>query len=417
MNSDVPFSSFVENSDQSFFPIQNLPYGVFSHQNNERRIGVAIGDYVFDLTFIENEGLLKISENHRYFAKTSLNTFAESGPALWALVRKRIQALLSVNSELQNNPILLKKALILRSEVQMHLPFETQAFTDFYASEQHATNVGKLFRGNANALLPNWKHLPIAYNGRASTVFVSETPIYRPMGLILPPGQEQPVFSPSKKLDFELELGIFVGVGNPDGHRISVHEAQHHIFGLVILNDWSARDVQSFEYQPLGPFLSKSFATSISPWVVPMQALRGCMVKRSAQEPKPVDYLYAEVEQPNIQLKVELISQGTRSLLCTTNSKELYWSMSQMLAHHTVNNCIMRPGDLLGTGTISGPERENWGSLLEIAFNGSQPITLKNGETRSFLQDGDTLVMSGFCEINGHKIGFGEVSGKIMPAR
>lgn len=413
-------TSFVEGSDGSSFSIYNLPYGVFSYQNSTPRIGVGIGESVLDLTLLENEGLLKVNENQRYFDQKTLNVFAESGPAVWAMVRKRVQTLLSAdNQELQGQYALLQRALIQRREVTMHLPFKIEAFTDFYASEQHATNVGRLFRGHANALLPNWKHLPVGYHGRASTVFVSGTPIKRPMGLRLLLNQEAPVFSPTQKLDFELEMGVFVGVGNPDGHPISVHEASHHLFGMVLLNDWSARDIQAFEYQPLGPFLSKSFATSISPWVVPMQAIREAFSPRPPQDPRPADYLYHPVSQPNIDLRVELIPAGSssRTLLCETNAKELYWSVDQMLAHHTVNHCIMKTGDLLGTGTISGPERANWGSLLEIAFNGTEPVELTNGETRSFLHDGDTVMMSGVCQIGSHRIGFGDLVGVIVPAR
>ncbi len=409
--------SFVEGSDESLFSIYNLPYGVFSHQTSSLHIGVAIGDCVLDLTLLENEGLLKIHEQQRYFDKGTLNAFAESGPAIWAMVRKRIQTLLSVeNQELQDQSALLSRVLIDRREITLHLPFKTEAFTDFYASEHHATNVGRLFRGEANALLPNWKHLPVAYNGRASTLFVSGTPIRRPMGLRLLPNQENPIFSSSQKLDFELEMGVFVGVGNPDGRPISVHEAPHHLFGMVLLNDWSARDIQAFEYQPLGPFLSKSFATSISPWVIPMQVIRESMVLRPSQDPRPADYLYHPVCQPDIELRVELIEakDGSRTLLCETNSKELYWSLDQMLAHHTVNHCIMRTGDLIGTGTISGPKRDQWGSLLEMAFNGKEPVKLNNGETRSFLNDGDTIVISGFCRVGDRKLGFGELWGTVI---
>lgn len=409
--------SFVEGSDESLFSIHNLPYGVFSYQTSSPRIGVAIGHCVLDLTLLENEGLLKVHEHQRYFDQGTLNGFAESGPATWAMMRKRIQTLLSLeNQELQGQHALLPRALVDRREVAMHLPFKTEAFTDFYASEQHATNVGRLFRGAQNALLPNWKHLPVAYNGRASTLFVSGTPIKRPMGLRLPPNQENPVFSSSQKLDFELEMGVFVGVGNPDGHPIAVHDAAHHLFGMVLLNDWSARDIQAFEYQPLGPFLSKSFATSISPWVIPMQAIRESLVERPAQDPRPADYLYHPVFQPDIALRVELIpaNSSSRSLLCETNTKELYWSMEQMLAHHTVNHCIMKTGDLLGTGTISGPLREQWGSLLEMAFNGSQPVTLSNGETRTFLNDGDTVILSGVCRAGKHQLGFGELWGTVV---
>ena len=413
--------SFVEGSTDSLFSIYNLPYGVFCRPNDEsKHIGVAIGSSVLDLTFLEEKGLLTHEAGHTYFNHGALNAFAARGPACWSIIRRRIQTLLSVdNHELQGNQVLLKTALIPLDEVTMCTPFKIEGFSDFYASEYHATNVGRLFRGNAQALLPNWKHLPVGYNGRASTVFVSGTSITRPKGLVQLPSEDAPCFAATKKLDFELEMGVFVGVGNPDGHPIPVSDAGAHLFGLVLLNDWSARDIQAYEYQPLGPFLSKSFGTSISPWVVPMEALRDAMVPLREQTPKPVDYLYqTSPKLPDIQLKVEIQPRGSRirTLLAETNCKELYWSMEQMLAHHTVNHCIMKPGDLLGTGTISGPERENWGSLLEISLNGTQTIQLDDGSERTFLEDGDTVIMTGYCQIGSHKIGFGVLEGTILPA-
>ena len=417
----LTLTSFVEGASDSLFSMVNLPYGVFRHPGTlSARIGTAIGRYVLDLTLLEEKGLLVHEAGQFYFNHDALNGFAARGPSCWSAIRRRIQALLSVdNLELQGNPALLNAALIPLDDVTMLSPFKTEGFSDFYASEHHATNVGRLFRGNTNALLPNWKHLPVGYNGRASTLYVSKTPITRPKGLIQLPGQENPIFSATRKLDFELEMGLFVGVGNPDGRRISVDAARDHLFGLVLLNDWSARDIQAYEYQPLGPFLSKSFGTSISPWVVPLEALQGAMVPLAEQTPTPVDYLYqATPKLPDIHLRVEIQPKGsrTRTILGETNCKELYWSMEQMLAHHTVNHCIMKPGDLLGTGTISGPERENWGSLLEISFNGAQPIQLDDGNERTFLEDGDTVIMSGYCQVGGHKIGFGELEGTILPA-
>ncbi len=257
----------------------------------------------------------------------------------------------------------------------------------------------------------------VAYNGRASTVFTSGTPIHRPKGQILPLGEDAPIFSASKKLDFELEMGVFVGVGNPEGKPIAVHDAHSHLFGMVLLNDWSARDIQSFEYQPLGPFLSKSFATSISPWVVPFAALESAMRPIPEQSPQPVEYLYQKRPQlPDIQLKVEIQPRDAqeRITLCETNCKELYWSLEQMLAHHTVNNCIMQPGDLFGTGTISGPEQRSWGSLLELSFNGKQPIHLADKVQRTFLEDGDRIIMTGYCDTQFGRIGFGSVEGLLL---
>lgn len=413
--------SFVEGSQQSLFSIYNLPYGVFSPKGvNAPRIGCAIGDYVLDLSLLEAKNLLKNSLNTALFNTDSLNLFASKGKQIWSEIRQRIQQLLHIaNNELQGHPALLQEVLIPLHEIRMLSPFKIGGFSDFYASEQHATNVGRLFRGNENALLPNWKYLPVGYNGRASTVFPSGTPIKRPKGQIKYPDQEVPVFNATNKLDFELELGIFIGEGNPNGHPITVEKASSHIFGLVLLNDWSARDIQAFEYQPLGPFLSKSFATSISPWVVPLQAIEEAMTPLSAQIPRPVDYLYQECpQQPDIKLSVAIKPRGsnTKTIVCETTAKELYWSMEQMLAHHTVNHCIMSAGDLLGTGTISGPEKANWGSLLELTFNGKEPIRLEDGSERRFLEDGDTVIFTGYCQTSKGKIGFGSLEGVITPA-
>lgn len=408
--------SFVDYPSNSPFPIHNLPYGVFrSHHFDIAHIGCAIGQYVLDLTLLETEGLLL--SNQPLFTSDSLNHFASKGPKVWSTIRKQIQSLLSQdNKTLQDNTALLQKVLLPINEVVMQLPFSIGGFTDFYASEQHATNVGRLFRANENALLPNWKHIPVGYNGRASTVFPSGTAITRPKGQIKTPDMDAPIFAPTAKLDFELEMGFFIGAGNADGKPIPIDEAHAHIFGLVLLNDWSARDIQAFEYQPLGPFLSKSFATSISPWVVPYEAIAQAKAALPKQIPKPIDYLYQEnPTQPDIQLTVELQPHGsiTRTTICKTNAKALYWSMEQMLAHHTVNGCIMKPGDLLGTGTISGLERDNWGSLLEISFNGKQPLQLDEGIERTFLKDGDTVIFTGHCQIGDTTIGFGELEGMI----
>lgn len=412
-------TSFVEGADASPFPIYNLPYGVFTRKNEiDTRIGTAIGSFVLDLTLLEREGLLPTSGS--LFNHETLNPFAAAGHQTWQTIRKRIQSLLSSdNLELQANESLRAKALIPQKDIRMLMPFKVEGFSDFYTSEQHATNVGKLFRGNENPLLPNWKFLPVGYNGRASTVFLSGKEIPRPKGQIKLPNQDAPIYAPSKKLDFELEMGIFIGAGNPDGKRINIKEASSHIFGLVLLNDWSARDIQSFEYQPLGPFLSKSFATSISPWVVPLEALQEVMVPLPKQMPACVEYLQETAPKlPQIKLKVEIQPKGTttRTTICETNYTELYWSMEQILAHHTVNHCIMKPGDLLGSGTISGKTRDSWGSLLEITFNGSQPIKLQDGNERAFLEDGDTVIMTGYCETPHYKIGFGSLEGTVLPA-
>lgn len=418
----IPLRSFVEGADHSLFSLYNLPYGIFRHGMHDLpRVGVAIGDLVCDLALLEQQGLLSVAAAEPVFARSSLNYFAALGPGAWSSVRERLQRLLSVeNSLLQGNAALLKQALIPQQEVTLLLPFDIGAFTDFYASEQHASHVGRLFRPNDNPLLPNWKRLPVGYNGRASTVFVSGTPIRRPNGQIkLSPDADAPIFSPSRKLDFEVELGFFVGVGNPEGKPITVEQAAAHIFGCVLVNDWSARDIQAFEYQPLGPFLSKSFGTSISPWVVPYAALAPAMVSLGKQVPKPVQYLFQDdPQQPAVHLQAEILPQGgsVRTTLSQTNSKDLYWSMEQMLAHHTVNHCIMQPGDLLATGTISGDEKSSWGCLLEITSNGKEPVQLHGDARRTFLEDGDTVIMTGYCETPEAKIGFGSVAGMILPA-
>jgi fumarylacetoacetase len=416
MDVTTPLQSFIDYAPDCHFSIYNLPYGVFVHPlEGTPRIGTAIGDYVLDLSMLESLGLLPEESKGSFLNQDVLNTFASKGPKVWSNTRKHLQKLLSLDEKLlQDNPKAMNHALFSKEKITMLSPFKIGGFTDFYASEYHASNVGRLFRGNESPLLPNWKFLPVGYNGRASTVFPSKTPIIRPQGQIKPIDADTPIFSPTLKLDFELEMGIFIGVGNLDGKPITVQEAQHHIFGLVLLNDWSARDIQAFEYQPLGPFLSKSFATSISTWVVPMEALK--QVAIAEQNPVPVSYLTQQNrQQPNIQLSIEIQPRGSniRTKICETNSKELYWTMAQMLAHHTVNHCIMKPGDLLGTGTISGPEKENWGSLLEITANGKAPIQLEGGETRTFLEDGDTVIMTGFCQGEHYPIGFGSLEGTI----
>lgn len=413
--------SFLSESNSTGFSIHNLPYGVFTHKDiSANHIGVAIGDYVLDLTLLETHGFLSRDKTSLLFQKGSLNHFSAQKKAIWAAVRERIQQLLSIdNYELQDNPELLKTVLVDRKHITLKMPFNIGGFTDFYASKHHATNVGKLFRGNENALLPNWEYLPVAYNGRASTVNLSHQNIIRPQGQIKLPNAEAPIFSPTRRLDFELELGVFIGTGNLDGNPISIENAHDAIFGCVLLNDWSARDVQAFEYQPLGPFLAKSFATSISPWVVPYAALEPMLTPIQDQHPKPVGYLQqSRRQQFDIQLKVEIVPAGEtiRTTLCETNTRELYWTIEQMIAHHTVNRCIMHPGDLFGTGTISGESRSAWGSLLELSYNGKEPLPLASGLTRTFLEDGDTIIFSGHAENNSIKISFGELQNTILPA-
>ena len=414
-------TSFLDIAVDSDFSIYNLPYGVFSRsQDGERHVGVAIGDYVLDLAVLEQQGLLNLDGNH-YFDQPTLNDFIASGKDNWTKARQTIQTLLLTDSaELRDNTALREQALIKQADVVLHMPIEVPGYTDFYSSKEHATNVGCMFRDPKNALLPNWSELPVGYNGRASTVVASGFDVVRPSGQIKLPDQERPIFSPCRKLDFELETGFIVGKPNKIGQPIAIEDAWEHIFGMVLFNDWSARDIQQWEYVPLGPFNSKTFASSISPWIVTMDALEPFKTCTPHQEPRPLAYLREEnVDNSyDIKLSVELKPENSdkADVICQTNFKYLYWSMAQQLAHHTIAGCSVRVGDLMGSGTISGPTPDSFGSMLELAWNATKPLTLSNGETRSFIQDGDTVIMKGYCEKDGIRVGFGEVSGKVLPA-
>lgn len=406
------------NSAESEFPIQNLPYGVFSTKNGAPRVGVAIGDRIVDLAVLAGEGVLQCKPG--VFARASLNDFIAEGPATWRSVREQLSALLSEsNQTLQGNAALRATALVPQSEAAMLLPVEIPGYTDFYSSKEHATNVGTLFRDPKNALLPNWSEIPIGYNGRASSVIVSGTPVRRPNGQIKLPDQERPVFGACRKLDIELETGFIVGVPNALGEPIPCEEAEKHIFGMVLLNDWSARDFQAWEYVPLGPFNAKTFATTISPWVVTMDALAPFRTAQPKQDPQPLSYLQHAGEHAfDIQLEALIKPQNAAepTTIARTNFKYMYWTMAQQLAHHTVSGCNTRVGDLMGSGTISGPTPDSLGSLLEMTFNGREPVTLKTGEKRAFIEDGDELTLRGWCQGNGYRVGFGPCTGVILPA-
>ncbi len=410
--------TFLDIPPDSPFPLQNLPYGVFSPDGGRPRAGAAIGDFVLDLAFLEAEGLLPTAG---LFDRPALNAFMAAGPAVWARVRETLQELLAAeNPLLRDHPTRRRRALHPRQEVTLHLPAQIGDYTDFYSSREHATNVGTMFRGVENALPPNWRHLPIAYHGRSSSIAVSGTPVRRPCGQTRPAGSDFPVFGPTAELDFELEVGVFIGPGNPGGEPISPDDAGAQLFGLVLVNDWSARDIQRWEYQPLGPFLAKNFATSISPWVVPLAALEPFRTNGPAQDPPPLPYLaQSRAHSYDIDLEVRLQPAGQENpaVICRTNFKYLYWSMAQQVAHHTVTGCPLRPGDLLASGTISGPEPDTWGSLLELSWNGKRPVTLPGGASRAFLEDGDMVILSGGCRGDGYRIGFGDVTGEILPAR
>ena len=407
----MSLKSFIEVHPESNFPIQNLPYGIFSTQENSSpRMGTRIGDFVVDLSVLDEEKLF--DKQYGFFSDSTLNRFMSAGRAVWREIRQRLIGLLSSGSSL-----IKKGAFIPVQEIQMHLPVAIGDYTDFYASREHATNVGIMFRGRENALMPNWLHLPVGYHGRVSSVVLSGTDVIRPRGQVASNGV--PEFIASRSLDFELEMGFFIGTGNNLGEPISIENAHEHIFGMVLLNDWSARDIQAWEYQPLGPFLAKNFATSISPWVVTMDALTPFRVDAPKQDPAPLSYLKADSANGldlNLEVTLQSASMDAPQTISRSNMKYLYWSMEQMLAHHTVTGCNMRTGDLCGTGTISGPTEDSYGSMLELTWRGEKPITLPNGETRKFLQDGDTVVMKGYCQGDGYRVGFGEVTGKILHA-
>lgn len=418
---DPKLRSFIDVDAESDFPIQNLPYGVFSTAAYPApRVGVAIGDFVLDLAVLENEGLIDLSPAHAVFAQGSINAFMALGPEVWSKTRARISELLRHdNPHLRDNKELRSRAMVPMRNAKLHLPIAVAGYTDFYSSKEHATNVGVMFRGKDNALQPNWLHMPIGYNGRASTVVVSGTKVRRPRGQLKPPNVEVPSFAPCKRLDFELEMGVVVGQSSPMGGMLTEQQAEAMIFGFVLLNDWSARDIQQWEYVPLGPFLAKAFATSISPWVVTREALEPFRARGPQQDPAPLAYLRQEkLNNYDIELEVALRAAGMNEprRISHTNFKYMYWSSVQQLVHHACGGCAMNVGDLLGSGTISGPEKDELGSLLEISWNGTEPLQLPGGVKRAFLEDGDSLVMRGWCQGDGYRVGFGEVEGTILPA-
>lgn len=416
--------SWVEsaNDAQCDFSIQNLPFGIFSDASNrEARVGVAIGDQILDLSVLQAAKLLKVpGANHATFANPTLNSFIALGKAAWAATRTQITTLLQADhTTLRDDAALRSRALHKQADATLHLPVHIPGYTDFYSSEEHATNVGALFRDPKNALMPNWKEIPIGYNGRASSVVASGTEVRRPNGQIKLPNQERPVFSACRKLDIELETGFIIGQPSKLGAPIRCENAEDHIFGMVLLNDWSARDIQAWEYVPLGPFNAKTFATTISPWIVTMAALEPFRVQQPAQSPEPLQYLrHSGSHAFDIQLEAYLkpadAAQALR--LSHTNFKYMYWTMAQQLAHHTISGCNTNIGDLMGSGTISGPTRDSLGSLLEMSLNGKSPVSLGSGYTRSFLEDGDEVTLKGWCNGDGYRVGFGSCTGKILPA-
>lgn len=397
------------------FSIHNLPYGVFEWEG-QNRLGVAIGDFVIDIYALAEWGHLDVSNApSKVFKASTWNEFISCGNVAWRSLRKQLQTWLCDEQSVLNG----ERAVFLKpiSGLKLKMPVQVGDYTDFYSSREHATNVGKMFRDPDNALLPNWLHIPVGYHGRASSIVVSGTPIKRPYGQLMPPGTEAPVYKASSRLDIELEMAFVVGSTTRLGDQIPVQEAEEHIFGMVLFNDWSARDIQKWEYVPLGPFLGKNFGSTISPWIVPMEALEPFRVNGPEQHPQPLPYLLQTGKHAfDIQLEVDLAPQGEEyTTICKSNFKYMYWSMAQQLAHHTVNGCNVRVGDLMASGTISGPDKSSFGSLLELSWSGKEPIALKNGLSRTFLEDGDTVRLRGFAQKDGIRVGFGECVGTVIP--
>ncbi|MFY1708691.1 fumarylacetoacetase [Tritonibacter scottomollicae] len=400
------------NSADHPFPLNNLPYGVFSTAGTDPRCGVAIGDMILDLQAAEAAGLVDLGDEPM-FEMPFWNEIMEEGPALWTALRNRLIALLQDGAEEQKK---VEPCLVPMADAELHMPVIVSEYTDFYAGRHHATNVGTMFRGAENALPPNWLHIPIGYNGRASSIVVSGTDVRRPWGQLKGPNDAAPRWAPCARFDIELEMGALVGT--PSEGPITVQEADDNIFGYVLLNDWSARDIQAWEYQPLGPFQAKATATSISPWIVTKAALEPFRCETPAREVELLDHLKdCGPMLYDIDLEVTLRPEGGEdATIARTNYKEMYYSAAQQLAHHTTSGCPMTPGDLLGSGTISGPEKDQRGSLLELSWGGKEPLTLPTGESRSFIEDGDTLTLKGAAKADGYTIGFGDCTGTVLPA-
>jgi fumarylacetoacetase len=418
---DPSLKSWLETDPNSDFPIQNLPFGIFKTQSSSPRIGVAIGDNVLDLAIMNKLGFFdKLKIDNSVFTNQYLNDFIALGKQTTNAVRERVSQLLSAeNPELRDNKEAQAKVLQYISNVQMQMPVKIGDYTDFYSSIDHATNVGTMFRDPANALLPNWKHLPVGYHGRSSSIIISGTNFHRPKGQTKPTEAEPPVFGPCRLLDFELETAFIIGKATELGDNITTEKAEEHIFGMVLFNDWSARDIQTWEYVPLGPFLAKNFASTISPWVVTMEALEPFRTKGYKQEPKVLPYLEYNGDK-NIDINLDVAIQpenGEETIVSHSNYKFMYWTMEQQLAHHTVNGCNVNIGDVMASGTISGPTPDSFGSMLEITWRGTKPVKMKDGSERKFINDNDTVIMRGYCKNESIRIGFGECKAKVLPAK
>ncbi len=418
----MPLKSFIEVASDSHFPLENLPFGIFKPGDGKPRVGVAIGEEIVDLSVLEEMGHFRSPEfqDRRVFSSDSLNGFLVLGRPAWRKAREILQHLLAADtSTLRDDAKLRERVFHRQRDVTMQLPVRIGDYTDFYSSFHHAHNVGTMLRGPENALMPNWKWLPVAYHGRASSIVVSGAEVCRPKGQIKPPDAAAPIFGPTKSLDYELEMAFLLGPANSLGHRVPVDRALDHIFGFVLMNDWSARDIQAWEYQPLGPFLAKNFCTSISPWVVPLEALEPFRKPLPSQDPEPLPYLRLKDDftfDIHLEAQLKTATMDAPHVITRTNFQNLYWSISQQVAHHTVGGCNLQPGDLLASGTISGPTEESRGCMLELTWRGANPLKLPNGEIRKWLEDGDTLSISGWCQGDGYRVGFGDVTGRIAAA-
>lgn len=413
-------TTWVEVPNNSDFTIYNLPFGVFKNKRLSPRTGMAIGDKIVDLSVLDQEGFFSdLFLPEGIFQNETLNDLISLGKVQTKKIRERVQDLLLADNEKLRDHSVRGKVMVNRKEAQMLLPVKIGDYTDFYSSMEHATNVGKMFRDPENALLPNWKYLPVGYHGRASSIIPSGIPIHRPKGQFKTPDMKSPGFGPSKKMDFELELAFITGKSTKLGDSVNTADAEDYIFGFTLFNDWSARDIQAWEYVPLGPFLGKSFASSMSPWVVTLEALDHFRVEGPKQDPEVLPYLKCEKPHSfDINLEVQIQPDGKKpSKVCASNFKAMYWNVAQQLAHHTVNGCNINVGDLMASGTISGETEDSYGSMLELSWNGKNIIKLESGDERTFLEDGDTVIMKGYAEKDGIRVGFGEVRSQLLPAK
>ena len=417
---DPQRKSWINVPDNSDFPIQNIPFGVFITKEDVITIGTRIGNYAIDMGALQQLGYFEgIDLTDDMFMQDTLNDFISDGKKTWRLVRNRLAEIFDeTNPTLRDNKKHRDIIIFDVAEIEMLLPVQIGDYTDFYSSKEHATNVGKMFRDPENALLPNWLHIPVGYHGRSSTIVPSGIPVHRPYGQTLPNGETTPVFGPSRLVDFELETAFITTDANLMGEPIPVDEAEEHIFGMVLFNDWSARDIQKWEYVPLGPFLAKNFASSISPWIVTMDALEPFRVKGPEQSPEPMPYLKqngAKAFDINLEVAIQPENE-VETVVSRSNFKYMYWSMAQQLAHHTINGCRVNSGDMMGSGTISGPTEDSFGSMLELSWGGQKPLKMNDGSERKFINDNDTVIIRGFCQKDNLRIGFGEVSSKLLPA-